>query len=359
MPKSASTTIANTIARLSWRNGFAPNRRETKEFATRDVVAYLGAFRRRAAHIAHGEYFDFSRGAIAASAPALRARRPAWVGVLRDPVSRMRSSYDYSHFTEKKWWTEHIAGKPPTPGAGLTWQQCVAATMDGTDASDCLKLRSRAVDGLKYYCGNEHDYCARDGDAGFGASLALARENVARDFVAVGVVEQLDAAFAVWERVLPSYFRGLRRAAATIGDQRPSTHPGRALNASEDAWLRAQPEVAAEAELYAWILRVFEAQAAACGVATKSTANDENATAATARAAAAPLPSDAPPPGATAAFVALALLGGVLCLASCAPVTNMRRRCRQAAAPPPAAPTEVELATRSLLSEPPTREAEE
>jgi hypothetical protein len=40
----------------------------------------------------------------------------------------------------------------------------------------------------------------------------LAQENIARDFVAVGIVGDLDKSFALFEKVLPTYLGGILRA---------------------------------------------------------------------------------------------------------------------------------------------------
>ena len=310
VPKAASTTVFDLARSLAPRNGYAVNSRPVyideadAAASAREYVDYYAGLPQRTLRTAHGAFLDFA----AAGRP-----RPAYFGLMREPLSRLRSHYDYLHWGPRsRWavfWKGHDGNAPP-------FDQCAADYFREAGAG-LRRLRRRRRRGrrlgaahgnnnnpnkgrclywanvqLAYFCGvgptcrgrEALEPGARFYAYGSAAALEAARAHIASDFVAVGLVSDLDGSFRLLERVLPTYFRGLVQAyrsknvwsrataagpptaAAAKDPPPPSVANTSAVDAKAvEAYIRDQV-LAWEYKLYDHVREVFHAHLRACGL---------------------------------------------------------------------------------------------
>lgn len=218
VPKAASTTVFDVLYALAAANHFAVNsrpfyvdraqpRRSAKEYAR-----YLASLAAPTARTAHGAYIDVG---------GLGLPRPAYVALVRDPVRRLVSHYDYIHWGPRSAWATFWKGQDRNAPDFYT---CVAdhSFRRNDDHGDCLYWANAQ---LAYFCGLSPACQPLEITYGTTGPAALQRalDHVDRDFVVVGLVEDLDHAFIVLERVLPSFFAGARRKATGLVS-RANTH---------------------------------------------------------------------------------------------------------------------------------------
>ncbi|KAJ1444497.1 hypothetical protein M885DRAFT_552775 [Pelagophyceae sp. CCMP2097] len=233
VPKAASSTVFDLAVSLNRKNAFAVNARPMyvdearRRRSAKQYVRYYAGLRRRTVRTAHGAFVDFA---------SLGAPRPAYVALMREPLQRLKSHYNYLHWGPRsrwaKFWKGHNAHAPPFGDCaaahrddalrqarrepGMPWAPAALASPAADAKGGCLYWANVQ---LAYFCGVRRECRGRGALAGaalyaFGSARALeaARRNLARDFVAVGLVERLEESLAVFERVLPTYFCGVVRA---------------------------------------------------------------------------------------------------------------------------------------------------
>lgn len=264
VPKAASTTLFDVLYALAPKNDFAVNSRplyvDTKRprHSAAQYAAYLAALPKNTARTAHGPYLDFATLGVASS-------RPAYVALVREPARRLASHYNYIHWGPRSRWARFWKGQNSSAPA---FESCVAQKMAKVplirdeDKGDCLYWANVQ---LAYFCGLGCQHLdITYGNAG-PRYLERALANIQRDFVAVGIVEEIDASLRLFAAVLPSFFRGapdeargIVARATTHHDPEPSLTP-RGFHA-----FLANTVLPYEYQLYAALNSSFQLQLAAC-----------------------------------------------------------------------------------------------
>ncbi|KAJ8604062.1 hypothetical protein CTAYLR_001747 [Chrysophaeum taylorii] len=272
VPKAASTTIFDLLYDLGPENGFAINSRplyvddRRSGRSANEYATYLATLPKRTARTAHCPYLDFA---------AYGLPRPAYVALVRDPIARLVSHYNYIHWGPRSAWARFWKGQDPTAPA---FDVCVSARIKKptsrarAERGDCLYWANAQ---LSYFCGLSHRAC-RMLDityAGTGEkALDLASAHLDRDFVAVGLVEDMPNSLRLFERVLPTFFKGaLRKAAGLVSRAAKTTTttttiPSTKINNNTDEYLRTTV-LRWEYVLYDTIAKTFRRHLDACGPA--------------------------------------------------------------------------------------------
>ncbi len=126
----------------------------------------------------HFYYMDFTKQGL---------YQYAYVTVIREPVSRLISSYLYYHFSSKPYIQRML--KPEHRNESL--MQCIAQRHNGCTHNMLTK----------YFCGHAA-YCSSGGSK----ALSMAKKNAKEHFAVVGILESMEVTVAVMKKILPLYF---------------------------------------------------------------------------------------------------------------------------------------------------------
>eukprot|EP00057_Strongylocentrotus_purpuratus_P009967 XP_011664441.1 PREDICTED: uronyl 2-sulfotransferase isoform X2 [Strongylocentrotus purpuratus] len=130
----------------------------------------------------HVYFIDFRRYGV---------KQPKYINIIRDPLSRMVSHYYFQRFGDGKS-SRNYSGKDKYQ----TFDACVLNLK-----KECFGGRTFYI--IPYFCGQ--DPRCRDPSTW---ALNEAKQNVQDHFVAVGLLEELEDTFRVFETVLPDAFEG-------------------------------------------------------------------------------------------------------------------------------------------------------
>lgn len=165
----------------------------------------------------------------------------SYLTIIRDPVSRFISSFLYYHYSSKA----HIQSLLNPKHKNETLLECIEHQHEGC-AHNWL---------TKYFCG--HDRFCKLGNE---QALKIAKENLLRDFTAVGILEEMDLSMSLFETLLPGYFKAAGR------EKLPQTNKNeqslQRLSSSEEAAIRSANK--ADIELYNFARTVFHKTSKAC-----------------------------------------------------------------------------------------------
>ena len=211
MMKTGSTTLLHLVSRLSGTNRYGMDYRRIKadnESAIRvrnEMARYFYSFRHRTVHAAHGAYVDFGEAGYP---------RPAYVTLLRDPILRTISHYNYKQFGERNVWVQWTRGTTSSgESTSSSFDECVRAYARRGVVGDCIKLMHVQ---LRFLCGHRPECYV---DVPDERVLRIAKTNIERDFVVVGITERMRASLRLIERMLPSYFSDLERTYVRTDDR--------------------------------------------------------------------------------------------------------------------------------------------
>jgi len=135
--------------------------------------------------------------------------KPAVITMLRDPVKRLSSEYNYLRSAARS--SAHVETYLSAMG-GSSLGSCVHSGSECINSNQLKKMCS--VQAL-YLCG-DHDDCLDVGDE--GRILERARINMADNILLVGTVEQLDVTLKTLEILLPTYFQFGTSVAGGLGE---------------------------------------------------------------------------------------------------------------------------------------------
>lgn len=166
----------------------------------------------------------------------------SYITIIREPISRFISSYLYYHFSSKKY--IQLMLKPSHKNETLP--QCIKHQHNGC-ASNWM---------TKYFCGND-PFCKRGDDT----ALETAKQNLRQEFIAVGILEEIELSLSVFRSVLPEYFTRLN----------PKTEAMKSLN-KNDKTMQLTTEVltaiteanAADIQLYSFAKELLHKKAREC-----------------------------------------------------------------------------------------------
>ncbi len=164
----------------------------------------------------------------------------SYLTIIRNPVSRFLSSFLYYHYSSRA----HIQALLDPKHKNETLLECIEHQHEGC-AHNWL---------TKYFCG--HDRFCKLGNE---QSLKIAKENLLRDFTAVGILEEMDLSMTLFETLLPGYFKSVG------GERLPQTNKNEQslqLSGSEEEAIRSANK--ADIELYNFARTVFHRTSKAC-----------------------------------------------------------------------------------------------
>lgn len=182
IPKCASTSFVELLKQLSNSEGyhFTFNPRGAFDWDNSEMVRvarYFGA-KTDWVHAEHLYFVDFRE---------LGLRNYTYVAIVREPVSRVVSSYLYYHFSSKR----HI-------------KAMLNPLFKNESITDCLRNKHNGCEHnlmTKYFCGHEA-FCGQNGTR----ALIRAKQNLRSQFAVVGVLERMDVTTKVLRAVLPRHF---------------------------------------------------------------------------------------------------------------------------------------------------------
>lgn len=200
MMKTGSTTMSDLIRSLSGMNGFLVDMRRvkldanTEESVRHDLMRYFDSFQRRAVHTAHGPFLDFEEEGFV---------QPAYATVMRHPILRLISHYNYVHFGDRGLYVRLTRGQDRSM---MTFETCVRTLMreDDEPSSSCMPSLMNVQ--LTLLCGSRRE-CFEDSEI----ALRIAKRNIATSFAVVGITELMNCSIQVLERVFPTHFHGMTR----------------------------------------------------------------------------------------------------------------------------------------------------
>lgn len=166
----------------------------------------------------------------------------SYLTIIRDPLSRFVSSYLYYHYSSKA----HIQAILNPNHRNETLVECIEHQHEGC-AHNWL---------TKYFCG--HDRFCKLGNE---QALRIAKENILRDFVVVGIFEEIELSMALFREILPGYFVSHQE------DQLPQMNKNERslqLTSKEEEAVRSANQ--ADLELYNFVRTLFYETVKACNL---------------------------------------------------------------------------------------------
>lgn len=184
IPKCASTSFVEQLRVWSKRGQFElffhPSGAYDWDISTiRKVASQVSAKKsNRFVYARHFYYTDFRMYGV---------EDYSYLTIIRDPVSRFVSSFLYYHYSSKA----HIQAILNPEHKNETLLECIEHQHEGC-AHNWL---------TKYFCG--HDRFCKLGNE---QALRIAKENLLKDFAAVGVLEEMELSMTLFRTLLPGYF---------------------------------------------------------------------------------------------------------------------------------------------------------
>ncbi|XP_033635381.1 uronyl 2-sulfotransferase-like [Asterias rubens] len=176
--KLSSTNDFNFISSIVYNETDIGPARQKHIATTLDQVRTPYLFQR------HLHFFNFSQ---------FGAREPLYINIIRDPLARMVSAYYFKRFGDGKS-NQNFKGTEEEKNRSVT--DCILQSH-----FECSARRTHYI--IPFFCG-QAKRCRYPSQW----SLDQAKENVEQHFIAVGVLEDLDNSFRVFEKLLPRYFTG-------------------------------------------------------------------------------------------------------------------------------------------------------
>ena len=190
---------------------------------------------RRFVYARHFYYVDFHQFGLL---------QYTFVSIIREPVSRFKSSFLYYHYSSK----QHINAILDHRHSGETLLSCIEHHHEGC-AHNWM---------TKYFCGHER-FCK----LGNEQALEYAKENLRKEFAVVLILEEIELSFKVLKTILPNYFSQvdpLKFKLPRINENKKS------LNLTTEETQAIRRVNTADLELYNYAKELLHKQARACGL---------------------------------------------------------------------------------------------
>lgn len=237
IPKCASTSFVELLKQLSKseRFYFSFNPRGAFDWDDSEKVKVARYFEARAdwVHAEHLYLVDFREFGL---------RNYTYVAIVREPVSRVVSSYLYYHFSSKR----HI-------------QAMLNPLVKNESITDCLRNKHSGCEHnlmTKYFCGHEA-FCTQNGSR----ALIRAKQNLRSQFAVVGVLEHMDITMKLLRAVLPRHFGSWGSESVPLVNKNEKLMT--LTSQIRDAILKVN---ALDLELYQFAHSLLQKQAALCGI---------------------------------------------------------------------------------------------
>lgn len=241
--KCASTSFVELLQKLSHVGTFDVifNRQGAYDWKSNEISLVVAQINeaieggaKKIAFAQHFYYTDFS--------PYLQ--NYGYVTLVRDPVERMVSSFNYYHYSTK----EYIRRMLPKDRRNESLLDCVQKEHEGCKHNLMTK----------YFCGHTHN-CS----SGSSKALKIAKDNLKNKFIAVGLVENLTLSIQLFQRLMPTYFPPL--PLATLAMLLPYTNQNKKPAQADNEIIKAiEIRNQADIELYQYAKDLFFSKLKAC-----------------------------------------------------------------------------------------------
>lgn len=243
--KCASTSFVELLQKLSHVGNFDVifNRQGAYDWTHWEVALVTAQINRvmerghkRIAFAQHFYYMDFS--------PNLH--NYGYVTLVREPVQRMISSFNYYHYSKK----DYIKRMLPKDRKDETLLDCIKMEHEGCKHNLMTK----------YFCGH-----TRNCSNGSSKALKIAKYNLKNKFIAVGLVENLTQSVELFQQLVPAYFPPM--PAANLAKLLPYTNQNSKIAQADSQIIKAiEIRNQADIELYQYAKDLFFSRLKACNV---------------------------------------------------------------------------------------------
>lgn len=239
--KCASTFFSNLLHTLTRESPFDLFIHQSGAFdwdapQIQEVADLAKSRRKRFIYSRHFYYADFRPCDL---------RDYSYITLVREPVARFVSSYLYYHFSSRPQ---------------------VQAVLDSTHSNeslmDCLEQQHEGcVSNLmtRYFCGS-YKFCKLGNDE----ALRVAKENLKKHFVVVGLVEEMAISLKIFKMILPLLFSKLNTREFTLPPAVNKNEKKLKIDKAEREAIENANH--ADVKLYQYARELFFEKAQACGL---------------------------------------------------------------------------------------------
>lgn len=171
----------------------------------------------------------------------------SYISIVRDPVSRLVSSYLYYHFSTKP----HIQRILDPQHRNESLEMCIMYLHEGCTPNLMTK----------YFCGHEK-FCS----SGSMDALEKAKRNIERHFAVIGLMESLSETYLLYKTLLPSYFKDLDVNQSSTMRRNKNE---KSMDISDSLKEKIEEANRADVLLYRYIRARLLKQLTACGIKSR------------------------------------------------------------------------------------------
>ncbi|XP_039271527.2 uronyl 2-sulfotransferase-like [Styela clava] len=243
LEKCGSRSLLSVARRLAHRNNFtfsaSSDYRHKRPRRPRvlEEIQKISNFTHPTFYNRHIHYINFGKFGYS---------KPIYVNLIRDPIERFISHYNYMKYGEKA----RDVKTNPSKIWELDINVCVTKNI-----GVCGNINLLFYTGL-YFCGLD-EICLKPSRA----SVELAKMHIDKDYAVIGITEEFENTLKLFEKVLPNYFSGALEVWKDHSETKMNTASYRfdVLSQKSKYKLRYH-DMAAEYEVYNHAKRKFEYQ---------------------------------------------------------------------------------------------------
>ncbi|XP_071955019.1 uronyl 2-sulfotransferase-like [Antedon mediterranea] len=199
----------------------------------------------------HLHYIDFTK---------FSSSYVKYINIVRDPIERFTSQYYFRRFGDGKNDKSTRPFKGTEEEKYQTINECVLRKK-----FECSRNKLQYI--IPFFCGQSPQCRFQD-----RTPLEIAKKNVERDFIVVGILDELENTFAVLEKMLPRFFAGavdyMRAPGNTYSRNRSSTMTNYKESPSPEVHAVLMQQMSLEYEFYHFIKERFEQLKSQLGIGT-------------------------------------------------------------------------------------------
>uniref|UniRef100_A0A8C4RA49 Uronyl 2-sulfotransferase n=1 Tax=Eptatretus burgeri TaxID=7764 RepID=A0A8C4RA49_EPTBU len=192
--KCGSRTLVQLMRILAEKNAFTfatsnvHNKTRLHHVEQEELMKNISALKKPFLYTRHVHFLDFNRFGM---------EQPTYINIIRDPISRFLSSYFFRRFGDRRNEQSHIVRTPNMKMEErlLSIDKCILQSFP-----ECNNPKIFYI--IPYFCGQD----PRCREPGIWA-LTQAKENVMRNYLLVGILEELEDTLLLLQRLLPHYFK--------------------------------------------------------------------------------------------------------------------------------------------------------
>uniref|UniRef100_UPI00358DED7B uronyl 2-sulfotransferase isoform X2 n=1 Tax=Myxine glutinosa TaxID=7769 RepID=UPI00358DED7B len=192
--KCGSRTLVQLMRILAEKNDFTfatsnvHNKTRLPHVEQAELMKNISALKKPFLYTRHVHFLDFNRFGM---------EQPTYINVIRDPISRFLSSYFFRRFGDRRNEESHIVRTPNMKMEErlLSIDKCILQSFP-----ECNNPKIFYI--IPYFCGQD----PRCREPGIWA-LSQAKENLMRNYLLVGILEELEDTLLLLQRLLPHFFK--------------------------------------------------------------------------------------------------------------------------------------------------------